>query len=390
VTEKVLYARSSRGPPGSRIPVSGGTPITEELAIELRQLIFGAAGCPTRGEWLRTSLGSKSWCPSSPRNTTRGLLTVVAAYSLKYLLFDNRPKDSKGKCLPTDALLHPDEKRQQEALCVAISEILWKAGEQKKCVVALPQDTVYVQHSHSYYQDSITEKLHIFEFFKVDDLEIFVKRYLYLFEEEPGAGALLLLYSLVLSRGTQSIKKDLDDRINYLVSSQVEGSLNLVMLALTGRATPYLHNGIVYVGDEDHYAMPQYGVLARSAIGLLLWRGNGEKQETEIQPPGSRLKTPASPIWVTYCMSHFGVMFNTNRELLRNYHAERRFDLHYYTCGGCQVFLTVDTRGEHEGGTALRDDINATPLEKLIHSKWQDAKVTWTGQTPYVGETAAN
>lgn len=32
-----------------------------------------------------------------------------------------------------------------------------------------------------------------------------------------------------------------------------EGSLNIVTLLLAGRATPYLHNGVVYVGDEDHY-----------------------------------------------------------------------------------------------------------------------------------------
>lgn len=34
-----------------------------------------------------------------------------------------------------------------------------------------------------------------------------------------------------------------------------EGSLNIVTLLLTGRATPYLHNGVVYVGDEDHYVI---------------------------------------------------------------------------------------------------------------------------------------
>jgi hypothetical protein len=22
---------------------------------------------------------------------------------------------------------------------------------------------------------------------------------------------------------------------------------------------PYLHNGVIYVGDEDHYALPQFG-----------------------------------------------------------------------------------------------------------------------------------
>lgn len=77
-----------------------------------------------------------------------------------------------------------------------------------------------------------------------------------------------------------------------------EGSLNIVTLLLSGRATPYLHNGVrqmlyettkiafhlqkhfyfilfrskvVYVGDEDHYAVPQFGILCRSRVGLLIW-----------------------------------------------------------------------------------------------------------------------
>lgn len=39
----------------------------------------------------------------------------------------------------------------------------------------------------------------------------------------------------------------------HLMGPHEEGSLNIVMLLLSGRATPYLHNGVVYVGDEDHY-----------------------------------------------------------------------------------------------------------------------------------------
>lgn len=41
----------------------------------------------------------------------------------------------------------------------------------------------------------------------------------------------------------------------HLMGPHEEGSLNIVTLMLTGRATPYLHNGVVYVGDEDHYVM---------------------------------------------------------------------------------------------------------------------------------------
>lgn len=56
----------------------------------------------------------------------------------------------------------------------------------------------------------------------------------------------------------------------YLMGPHEEGSHNVVTLLLTGRATPYLHNGVVYVGDEDHYALPQFGILARASVGLLV------------------------------------------------------------------------------------------------------------------------
>lgn len=384
----------------------GGVPITEELAIELRVLCFGAASCPPRGEWIRTPLIMRppslplGYGLAAPRNGTRSMLSGLQAHIIKWLLFDSRPqsKDSRSS-LPPDHYLRPSEERQEEALWRACSEVIWrcaggfthKAGEESKAVVALPSDNVYVQHSSKYYQDGITEKLHFFDFKSLEDLEIFMKRYLYLFQTEEGSGALLLLYAAVLSRGCDKIRSDLDGKLNHLVSPQVEGSLNVVTLLLAGRATPYLHNGVLYVGDEDHYAMPQFGILGRSPIGLLVWYGGEDNARTNAtrQFPGSRLKTPALPIWVTCCSDHYGVLFNTNRELLRNYHAERRFDIHYYTCGGCHVLLNVDTRTQDEAvGTLKADDISATPLEKLIHTKWQDAKITWTGAAPYVGDDA--
>lgn len=67
-------------------------------------------------------------------------------------------------------------------------------------------------------------------------------------------------------------------------------------------------------------------------------------------------------------MGHYGIVFNSNRELLRNYHAEKRFELHHYTCAGRKlinlkgpkkssnfvvilgifVTMTVDNRGQDE------------------------------------------
>lgn len=59
----------------------------------------------------------------------------------------------------------------------------------------------------------------------------------------------------------------------------------------------------------------------RSEVGFLVHEDDGQLNKQ----PGSRLKTPNLPIWVTLCHGHHGVLFNTNRELLRNYHAERRY-----------------------------------------------------------------
>ena len=49
------------------------------------------------------------------------------------------------------------------------------------------------------------------------------------------------------------VKADLVDEDACLVSVLEEGSQTIVTLLLVGRATPYLHNGVIYVGDEDHY-----------------------------------------------------------------------------------------------------------------------------------------
>ncbi|CAH2099418.1 unnamed protein product [Euphydryas editha] len=309
--ERVMYARNRQ--PGAKPAVVGGKPITEELAIELRVTAFGTASCPPRGEWIHTPLIMRpsdqplAYGLAAPRNGTRSLLAGLQAHIIKWLLFDSRPMTKDNKSVdPPDSYLRPNEDRQEEALWRACSEVIWRCAggynnqTDAKAIVALPTTNVYVQHSSAYYQDGITEMLHLFEFKSLEDLQIFLKRYLYLFQSEDGSGSLLLLYACILSRGCENIKKDLDGKLTYLVSTQVEGSLNVTTLLLSGRATPYLHNGVQYVGDEDHYAMPQFGVLSRSSVGLLVWYGNDDNNTKDIskQYPGSRLKTPALPIWV--------------------------------------------------------------------------------------------
>uniref|UniRef100_A0A1B6CE23 Ubiquitin carboxyl-terminal hydrolase MINDY n=1 Tax=Clastoptera arizonana TaxID=38151 RepID=A0A1B6CE23_9HEMI len=380
--DRVMYARNQQLP-SSKPVVVGGTPITEDIAFGLRNTVFGTTVAPARGEWLRTGLVFRepdknlSYGLKAARNGTRGLISVIQAEVVKYLLFNKRDTSQSPEQLLKASLI-----RQIEALLSAICDILWRIGEATKATLCLPQEVVYIPHSHNYFQDSITEKLHIFDFTNKEDLQIFLKRYIYLFMEEPGPGALLILYSAILTRGIPKVLHDLEDDKGHLVTCAEEGSLCIVTLLLTGRATPFLHNGVVYVGDEEHYAVPQFGILGRGEIGFLLYEEGAEERV-----PGSRLKTPSLPIWVVCCLGHYGILFNTNRELLRNYHAERRFDLMYYTCGGNQCQLTVDTR-QDQADSSVNSEESATSslanLEKLIHTKWQDAHIHWTGSTVFI------
>ncbi|KYM95510.1 hypothetical protein ALC62_13940 [Cyphomyrmex costatus] len=383
--ERILYPRNTRALP--KTPVIGGQPIEEETCMALRKVVFGSCASPPKVEWARTGLTLRPYGQSlafglrTPRNTTRGLVTAVQAVMLKHFLFKCDRQDLR---VGPEILLKPSYDRQIEVLTSAISEIIWRCAGGfsvstcpnvvsnivPKAIVVLPQDTPYLQHS-----------LHLFEFNSLEDLEIFIKRYLYLFHDEGGPGAKLLLYSAVLSRGLSKIRNDLEDpKASILGGCSEEGPISIIIFILTGRASPHLHNGVLHVGDENTYAVPQWGVLMRSEVGFLVH----ESDSNISKQPGSRLKTPSLPIWVTLCLGHHGVLFNTNRELLRNYHAERRFEIQYFTCGGSHATLTVDTRANEASGgsdaaTMETADIAATPLEKLIRSKWQDALIQWNG-----------
>lgn len=75
-----------------------------------------------------------------------------------------------------------------------------------------------------------------------------------------NSSAGLLLHVLPLFRfdfiPPHRIRTDLDaPKGSHLMGPNEEGSLNIITLLLAGRATPYLHNGVVYVGDEDHYVI---------------------------------------------------------------------------------------------------------------------------------------
>ena len=131
-----------------------------------------------------------------------------------------------------------------------------------------------------------------------------------------------------------------------LLSYSGDVNFSLISLLLTGRASPYLHNGTEYRPKDDHTVSLFYffsiiltsivysslfisktveatGVTIRSPIGLLIWMRTEEK--TATYSLGSRLKTPVFPVWLVVASEQCGVLFSDDRELLRDYRSEIRF-----------------------------------------------------------------
>ena len=97
------------------------------------------------------------------------------------------------------------------------------------------------------------------------------------------------------------VKTDLDMEKGHLVTSIEEGSHCIVTLLLTGRATPYLHNGVVYVGDEDHYVRYLIHMSRHKQLGPLLW---ARRQHARLSRSGPGFYPQLGQVsWVRFFLS---------------------------------------------------------------------------------------
>merc|ERR1719189_1214727 len=153
-------------------------------------------------------------------------------------------------------------------------------------------------------------------------------------------------------------------------------------------ATPYLHNGDMQVElEETGEFVERAGAIGRNDIGFLLWEK--DQLRTEKWGLGSRMKTPTLPMWVTKVNGQIGVLFNPNKELMRSYHAENRFQLYYYADAEFKkeerkdTLLTIDTRTKQgprevvDDNDDLDDDRKEPPLQLAIKTKWEGAEIDW-------------
>jgi hypothetical protein len=143
-----------------------------------------------------------------------GMLAVVQAYVIKELLYtgsNERATPSARYDLMTNC--KPDQLKR--ALINAWVEILWMVGDSRlvrACVknpsAAKMSGARKMANGSTFKPDGITEALSYVELTSKDSVRNFFTVHHSVYADKKGAGCVLFLYSVILTRGVENVEKD--------------------------------------------------------------------------------------------------------------------------------------------------------------------------------------
>ncbi|CAF1322477.1 unnamed protein product [Rotaria magnacalcarata] len=355
---------------------SQGDQITLATASTLRLLANNSTIHSFSQSWLSAKFSFRDYTNPlnygllADRTGARGLILCVQGFVLRHLLLKNVLSESQHRSISVSV------EARTEALVDALTEMLWQAGEYRGATVCIPYsgDACFTNHGDHYVPDRITERLHMFEFIDLGKLRSFIIKCLPYFMKENGV--IIFLYSLMLSRTLKKLIEDLDH--TRLVGERDESTIQMVTLALTGRALHYFHNGVIDV-DSDGNLMkkPQHGVKNRSSVGFLYWSKHEDDSFWHKQEIGSMFRTPKVPVWLICLNRRYAIVFSSNINLLNNWIYENYFQLHLYSGLKKQeqpCIVSIDTRQQYPAsiyGDFFEDnDQHAPDIIHLLQSRW--------------------
>lgn len=356
---------------------SSGRPITLDEASHLRSILTGSPAQPLPTEWLsqnfkQNSNPNLSYGLIQKKGGPCGVLACVQAYIMKCLIFGTSVAPNTSPISP----LRPSQREWLWALGVAITEILWKAGQEQRAVLAMPGSFAhFTEHGIGRYsQDGMTENLTLHEFVELRDLYDAVTRHISAFTSENSSGCVILLYSLIFTRGMENIQADMDSDGGHLINAHGYSSQEIVNLLLTGKAFTNTFDGDQILGNTASESVVLHGITHKSEIGLL-----SLFEHYDCFKVGNFLKSPQYPIWVVCCESHYSCLFSRDTSVTSDTPSVSKFDIYYYDGLALQedeIRLTIDLNGDENDLTII------PPLEHCIRTKWKTASVNWNGTDP--------
>ncbi|XP_053930880.1 inactive ubiquitin carboxyl-terminal hydrolase MINDY-4B [Cuculus canorus] len=365
-------------------PATGGKPISLEMAMGLRKLLFGNVFQLFSCEWTRAYFKFRepysdlAYALEAEKGGTRAILMVVQAHIIKYLLFIRNTEYSH-----LERLSRIGCRGQAEALAAALADTLWAAGGGRRAVISLLTAALHVLPSGDYKADNFTERIQLFEFCEKGAAQEFISDHINCFKGEGSHGVILFLYSLLFSRTLERVQEDLHGTVTPLLQfscGNITCAQALLSLLLTGRANPRHINGGQEPGCGDGVTQAW-----RCPVGYLRW----DRARVE-QKVCRGLGTPLLPVWLCSLAGRHGVLFSTDSLLLSDWKRERVFSLYFYSGQRKQMEtapLRIDTHSHHweenRGEDPSSPGKRRPPIEMAIRTKWAGATVSWNGTDPF-------
>lgn len=120
-------------------------------------------------------------------------------------------------------------------------------------------------------------------------------------------GILLLLYSVIITKGIADISSEMSDPLESMIDSTYGyGSQSLINLMLTGRAVSH-----VWDHDQNIGGLKLQGIDRPNSVGFLALLEHLRYCEV-----GTFLKSPSYPVWVLGSETHLTVLFSTEKGLV--------------------------------------------------------------------------
>uniref|UniRef100_A0AAY3ZXE3 Ubiquitin carboxyl-terminal hydrolase MINDY n=1 Tax=Denticeps clupeoides TaxID=299321 RepID=A0AAY3ZXE3_9TELE len=120
-------------------------------------------------------------------------------------------------------------------------------------------------------------------------------------------GVLLFLYSVILTKGIENIRNEIEDPSETLIEPVFgHGSQSLINLLLSGRAASN-----VWDGDRECSGMRLKGIHEQASVGFLTLM-----ESLRYCKVGSFLKSPKYPIWILGSETHLSVFFTKELALV--------------------------------------------------------------------------
>ena len=122
-------------------------------------------------------------------------------------------------------------------------------------------------------------------------------------------GVLLFLYSCLMTKTIDLLKKEIDDETSLplIDTAHGHGSQCLTNLFITGYATPHCFDG-----DKDISGLKLYGIRQQALIGFL-----SSLEIYRLLEVGWFLKNPQIPIWIIGSETHLTVIFSREQSLVQ-------------------------------------------------------------------------